>query len=235
MTALRSPDLALRRATEAEPAPRPIGRPRCEASRLRILAAARELLEEEGFRAMTMEGIAERAKTSKVTVYRWWSHKAAVVLDAMLADVSPVMPYRDSSSALESLGDQMKSFTRFLRSRKARLLAAVLAEGVVDEEVGQAFREHWVRPRRNDARKLLWRAVEAGELRPDVDLEVVLDALFGPLYYRALVNHLPLERAFAEKIFEGVVLGVATPGFHRARSRRVTEKQTPKKKTCTEQ
>jgi AcrR family transcriptional regulator len=195
----------------AEPA-RAIGRPRCETTRLRILAATRELLDENGFRAMTMEAIAERAKTSKVTVYKWWSHKAAVVLDAMLADVSPILPYRESSSPLEAVHDQMKSFTRFLRSRKARLLVAVLAEGVLDEEVGEAFREHWVKPRRADAHKLLARAVEAGELRPDVDAEALLDALFGPLYYRALVSHLPLDSAFGDRIFQSVMRGVATDG-----------------------
>jgi AcrR family transcriptional regulator len=189
---------------------RPIGRPRCEATRLRILTAARELLDEVGFKSVTMEAIAERSKTSKVTVYRWWSHKAAVVLDAMLAEVSPIMPYRDSSSPLEALRDQMTSFTRFLRSKKAHLLVAVLAEGVLDEEVGHVFREHWVRPRRADAKKLLARAREAGELAEDADLDVVLDALFGPLYYRALVKHLPLDRRSSEAIFSSVMLGIAT-------------------------
>jgi AcrR family transcriptional regulator len=189
---------------------RPVGRPRSEAARLRILAAARELLDEQGFRSMTMEAIAERANTSKVTLYKWWSHKAAVVLDAMLAEVSPIIPYRDSESPLESLRDQMKGFTRFLRSRKAQLLIAVLAEGVLDEKVGDAFRQHWVRPRRADARVLLARAVEAGELRADVDVDVVLDALFGPLYYRALVNHLPLDPLFGERVFHCVVTGIAT-------------------------
>ncbi len=202
----------------AADAARPVGRPRSQAARLRILAAARELLEEEGFRAMTMEAIAERANTSKVTVYRWWSHKAAVVLDAMLAEVSPIMPYREQPSPLQALGDQMKSFTRFLRSRKAQLLVAVLAEGVLDEKVGDAFREHWVRPRRADARALLGKAVEAGELRPDTDIEVVLDALFGPLYYRALVKHIPLDLAFGDRVFQSVMAGVATD---RARARLV--------------
>jgi AcrR family transcriptional regulator len=198
------------RARTPSRAARPIGRPRSEAARTRILAAARELLDEEGFRTMTMEGIAERARTSKVTVYRWWSHKAAVVLEAMLAQVSPVMPYRESTSPLEALHDQTKSFARFLRSRKAQLLVAVLAEGVLDEEVGRAFREHWVGPRRADAKKLLARAVDAGELRADADLEALLDALFGPLYYRALVKHQPFDLAFGERIFRSVMLGAAT-------------------------
>lgn len=197
-------------ASAPEAPVRPVGRPRSEEARQRILVAARELLEERGLRAMTMEAIAERAGTSKVTVYRWWSHKAAVVLDAMLAETSPQIPYRDLGSPLESLRDQMRAFARFLNGRHGRLLVGVVAEGVLDVDVGNAYREHWVKPRREDARKLLGRAVEAGELARTTDIDVTLDALFGPLYYRFLVKHAPLSPAFADAIFCGVMLGIAS-------------------------
>ena len=212
----------------AAPGARPMGRPRSEESRQRILGSARELLEERGFRAMTICGIAERAGTSKVTVYRWWSHKAAIVLEAILAETSPRMPYKDSSSPLEALRDQMKSFARFLTGRHGRLLVSVMAEGVLDAEIGHAFRKHWVKPRREDATKLLARAIEAGELAADVDVEVALDALFGPLYYRFIVQHARLDVPFAQAIFESVMGGLASAearsrlglGAHRSTSRR---------------
>jgi AcrR family transcriptional regulator len=190
---------------------RAVGRPRSEESRLRILAAARGLLEERGLRAMTIEAIAERAGTSKVTLYRWWSHKAAIVLEAILAETSPAMPYRASTSPLESLRNQMRSFARFLNGPYGRLLVGVVAEGVLDEEIGKSYREHWVKPRRDDARLLLGRAIAAGELRKGIDVEVTLDALFGPLYYRFLVKHAPLTPAFAEATFQTVMYGVASP------------------------
>jgi AcrR family transcriptional regulator len=204
------------RAVPSPPVPRRLGRPRSEASRQRILGAARELLEERGLRGMTIEALAERAGTSKVTVYRWWSHKAAVVLDAMLAETSPRMPYRESSSPVEALRDQMRSFVRFLNGRHGLFLAAVAAEGMVDDVVGRAYREHWVKPRRDDARKLLGRAIAAGELADDTDIEVTLDALFGPLYYRLLIKHAPLTRGFAEALFRSVMMGLAS-GAYRAR------------------
>jgi AcrR family transcriptional regulator len=190
--------------------PRLPGRPRSEASRQRILCAARDLLEERGLGALTIEAIAERSGTSKVTIYRWWSHKAAIVLEAILAETSPTMPYRASASPLESLRAQMRSFARFLSGRYGRLLVGVVAEGVLDEEVGAAYREHWVRPRRDDARKLLGRAILAGELDADTDIDVALDALFGPLYYRFLVKHAPLTPAFAERVFQTAMSGLAT-------------------------
>ena len=167
---------------------------------------------------MTIEAIAERAGASKVTVYRWWSHKAAVVLDALLAEISPRMPYRESTSPLDALRDQMRSFARFLNGRRGRLLDEIVAEGVLDRDVGDAYREHWVKPRRDDARKLLGRAVAAGELESATDLDITLDALFGPLYYRFLVKHGPLTVAYAERIFQTVISGVASQGV-RARLR----------------
>jgi AcrR family transcriptional regulator len=206
-----------RRKTAVEPpetpasAHRPAGRPRSEECRTRILRAALDLLEQRGLRALTMEAVAERAGTSKVTLYRWWPNKAAIVLEAILAEVSPSMPFRESDSPLESLRDQMRSFARFLNGRSGHLLVGIVAEGVLDEETGRAYREHWVKPRRADARKLLGRAISAGELPADSDVEVVLDALFGPVYYRFLVQHAPLSPAFAESIFRCVVLGIASP------------------------
>jgi AcrR family transcriptional regulator len=206
VTAARTPSRAVTRAVA-----RPAGRPRSEDCRLRILSAARDLLEERGLRALTIEAIAERAGTSKVTLYRWWSHKAAIVLEAILAETSPRMTYRESASPLESLRNQMRSFARFLNGPYGRLLVGVVAEGVLDEEIGKSYREHWVKPRRDDARRLLGRAIAAGELPKDSDVEVILDALFGPLYYRFLVKHAPLTSAFAEAIFRSVIAGVASP------------------------
>lgn len=192
------------------PAGRAGGRPRSEASRRRILSAARELAEERGLRAMTICAIAERAETSKVTVYRWWPHKAAVVLEAILEEVSPRIPYEDSGSPLESLRDQMRRFAVFLSTRHGRILRSVLAEGVLDAEVGAAYRKHWVKPRREDARALLQRAVDAGEIDAGTDLDVVLDALFGPLYLRFLIEHMPLDADFADATFASVMGGVAS-------------------------
>jgi AcrR family transcriptional regulator len=186
------------------------GRPRSEDCRQRILAAARDLLEERGLRALTIEAIAERAGTSKVTLYRWWSHKAAIVLEAILAETSPIMPYRQMASPLESLRNQMRTFARFLNGRWGKLLVGVVAEGVLDEEIGRLYRDHWVNPRRDDARLLLGRAIEAGELPKDTDVQVLLDALFGPLHYRFLVKHAALTPAFAESVFRTVMAGAAS-------------------------
>jgi AcrR family transcriptional regulator len=207
---------------ESEDTPRTMGRPRSEESRRRILAAARDLLQERGLRSMTICAIAERAMTSKVTVYRWWSHKAAIVLEAMLSESSPQMPFRETTSPLESIRAQLRAFVRFAEGPNGKLLRDVLAEGILDAEIGHACREHWIKPRREDASRLLRRAIHQGEISPETDLEITIDALFGPLYHRFLIRNVPLTPAFADHIFESAVAGLLLPAARKRLTRGVS-------------
>lgn len=187
----------------------PSGRRRSEEVRQRVLAAAHELLQEKGFRALIIEGIAERAGAGKVTLYRWWSSKAAIVLEALLQKVGSQVAYKESPHALEDLRDCMERFASLISGQSGVLLASLLAEGVLDPEVGQAFRDTWLRPRRAEASKLLRRAQEAGELTEAVDIDAIMDLFFGPIYYRLVVQHAPVTEAFAHTVWKSVSLGLA--------------------------
>lgn len=184
------------------------GRPRDEQARCRILAAANALLEEKGFRATTVEGIAERAGTSKVTIYRWWSSKAGVVLEAFLEYMAQRVPYRESASALADMHAQMAEFAEIMDGSPGTLLASLLAESVLDAEVYKEYVEHWIKPRRRDARRHLERAIANQELPAGVDLEMIIDALYGPIYLRLVQRHAPLSRTFANAVWRSVFSGV---------------------------
>jgi AcrR family transcriptional regulator len=184
------------------PAP---GRPRDLEARTRILAAANTLLDEKGFRATTIESIAERAGTSKVTIYRWWSCKASILLEAFLEQMSAQVPQRETASALSDLKEQMCAFAEVLRGRPGTVLAGLLAESMLDPEAGRAYLEHWITPRRREARRILERAVANHELGAHVDLEVMIDALFGPIYLRVMQRHAPPSREFAASVWDAVV------------------------------
>jgi hypothetical protein len=79
-----------------------------------------------------------------------------------------------------------------------------VAEGQGDPETLQAFIDGYARPRRADAKRVLERGIACGELRPDIDLEVVLDALYGPITYRLLVPHAPLTPKWAAALADHV-------------------------------
>jgi AcrR family transcriptional regulator len=186
------------------------GRPRSEEVQSRILRATIELLEERGFKELTIEAIAERAGASTVTLYRWWPGKAALATDAFLGLVAPLTPFGHTDSALVDLREQMISQVRVLAGRWGKIIAGLIAEAVVDDEVRAAMRTRWLEPRRAEARKVVERGLARGEIRAGTDPEVVLDALYAPLYWRLLLGHGPLNERFARQVWTTALAGVAT-------------------------
>jgi AcrR family transcriptional regulator len=199
---------AVGQAADKHPGPRPSGRPRSERARRAILKAANELLESEGFVAVTMEAIAERAGVSKATVYRWWPNRAAVVMDGFLSTVSSEVPFPHTGHAREDMRIHMRRLTEAFDGKIGRTVAALIAEGQANPELAEALRSRWLSVRRTEAREILELGIERGELREDLDLEVAVDVLYGPIYYRMLVGHAPLDDDFADALADHVFAGL---------------------------
>jgi AcrR family transcriptional regulator len=190
---------------QARSAPRARGRPRSEEARAAILRAAIELLQSKGFSAMSVDAIAARAGVGKATIYRWWPNKAAVVMDAFLADTAPGMPFPDTGSTREDLRRQMRSVIRLFNTPTVGgPFVALLGESQHDPALAAALRERFVASRRAAAKDVLRRGVERGELRPDLDLEVVMDSLYGALYYRLLVSGQRLTPRYADVLLDQI-------------------------------
>jgi AcrR family transcriptional regulator len=184
------------------------GRPRDEAARRRILQAALDLMDETAFTQVTMEAIAERAAASKTTVYRWWPNKAQLAIEAFREAVAPQLPLRDTGSLRNDLTTQMQNFARVLSGRGGRMLRSFLVAARCDPEVAEAFRSIWSDPRRAEAKAMLRQKQVTGQLRKDADLDLVIDSLYGPLYYRFLVkNELPSQK-YAESLAALVIQGL---------------------------
>jgi AcrR family transcriptional regulator len=199
---------AVGQAADKHPGPRPSGRPRSERARRAILKAANELLESEGFVAVTMEAIAERAGVSKATVYRWWPNRAAVVMDGFLSTVSSEVPFPHTGHAREDMRIHMRRLTEAFDGKIGRTVAALIAEGQANPELAEALRSRWLSVRRAEAREILEFGIDRGELREDLDLEVAVDVLYGPIYYRMLVGHAPLDDDFADALADHVFAGL---------------------------
>jgi AcrR family transcriptional regulator len=187
------------------------GRPRDEAARLRILQAALDLMDEAAFAQVTAEAIAERAGTSKATLYRWWPNKAAVVIEAFRHAIAPELPLLDSGSLQADLTTQVRNFARILSGRGGRMLRSFIVAARSDPDMAAAFRSIWSDPRRAEAKKMLRRKQTRGQLRKDADLDLVLDSLYGPLYYRFLVKNEPPSQKYAEALASLVIQGLVAP------------------------
>ena len=85
----------------------------------------------------------------------------------------------------------------------------MIAASDLETEFSKAFRNHFVLARRAEGRALLEQAIRQGEVRPDLDAEVALDLLYGPLFFRLLLGHAPLDASFTDEVLSHVLRGLA--------------------------
>src|SRR5579862_4740956 len=189
---------------------RPPGRPRSERARLAILQSTLRILGKNGFADLTIEEIADRAAVGKATVYRWWPNKGALIADAFASSTRRRLRFPDTGSVYTDMSRQMRQLVKVLRSRRGRIVSAILAAGQSDKDLIAAFRDRFLWPRRREAYRTLRRAIIRGELRKDTDLDLLLDSLYGPIYMRFLIQHDRLTPDFTDRLC-ALVLGGARP------------------------
>ena len=191
------------------------GRPRSEQARQAILRSTSRLLQHTGFAELSIEAIAAHAGVGKATVYRWWPDKGALVVDAFASSAEDELHFPDSGSVFKDMSLQMNQFLAILRSRRGRIVAAVIAGGQSDPDLIQAFRERFLRPRRQEAYQTLRRGIERGELPRNLDLDLLLDILYGAIYMRFLIRHDELSEQYIAAVCRLVLNGAAKNGLHR--------------------
>lgn len=181
------------------------GRPRSEHSRQAILASTLRMLQESGFADLSIEAIAADASVGKATIYRWWPTKATLVAEAFSNSADQELRFPDTGSLRTDMNQQMRQLARVFRSKRGRIVAALLGGGQSDAELLEAFRERFMLPRRNEAYETLRRGIRRGEIAEDTDLDLVLDALYGPMYMRFLIRHDSLTDEFVTNICDLVL------------------------------
>src|SRR5277367_48351 len=186
------------------------GRPRSEEARSAILRSTLQLLGKNGFSALTIEDVSAHAGVGKTTVYRWWPSKAALIADAFASSTTQKLHFPDTGSLRSDMSQQMRQLVKVFRSRRGRIVSAILAAGQSDREVIAAFRERFLKPRRREAYATLRRGIVRGELRKNMDLDLLLDSLYGPIYMRFLIRHDRLTPGFVNRLCL-LVLGGALP------------------------
>ena len=193
--------------TAEESAPRGRGRPRDEVARSRILDAALLTLEDLGFASATCDAIAERAGASKATIYRWWPNKSAVMLEALREAVAQEIPFPNTGDLHQDIRLQLHNFRKLLASSRGCAVKAFVAAAQNDPEAAEAFRSVWVAPRRAAATGTL-ETYRGTSMRPDVNLDLVLDFMYGPFYYRLLTGLAPLSSDYVDELANLVLASI---------------------------
>ena len=186
-------------------APRPRGRPRSEHARQEILEAAYKLLRDKGFNAVGSHEIAQAAGVSSATLYRWWKSKEEILFDACFEHMKPILAVPETGSGLRRLRRYVLRATEFLVSEEGAVMARVFNGIHEDKRLRQMFLERYVKPRRQIQRRIIEDAIASRELKSTTDPQLLIDALNGPLFFRWLQGHAPLNKGFAKAIVDRVI------------------------------
>ncbi len=182
------------------------GRRRDDSKDDTILEAARELLAERGFDGMTMDAVAERAGAGKATVYRRWPSKVQLTVDAIVCARGVRMTIDDVPDTGTLRGDLLA--VRFGRRRgdSNALMSGLMSVVKDDPRLAAVFHEEFVRSRVTLMLGLLERARLRGELREDVDLEMVSLVAPAMISYRKLVEGGFVDEEFVVRMIDSVIL-----------------------------
>ncbi|MGE3841230.1 MAG: TetR-like C-terminal domain-containing protein, partial [Vicinamibacterales bacterium] len=157
--------------------------------------------------AVTVEAVATRSGVGKPTIYRTWPNAQAVVMAALM-EAEPVQAStRKPGSAIAAIRTQLRQIAETFASRTGRNVTMMLAAAEPDTELAKAFRHHFILARREEGRSLLLAALRAGDLRSDIDVNTLLDLLYGPIFFRILVGHAAVDARFCDRLLHELLSG----------------------------
>jgi AcrR family transcriptional regulator len=188
------------------------GRPRDASVSTAVSGAVLGLLSEEGFPALSMDAIAAKAGVSKASIYRRWSSKENLLVD-VIANLAAATPLPTTGHLRDDLVDLLQRMEMFLTKIEAgQIFPRMAAEVHAGTDLGRRYAEKVILPRRAHLTGLLTEAQARGDLRPDLDLDVAIDMLTGPVILRLLMARLAgRDPGWAEKLVDALLQGWA-PG-----------------------
>jgi AcrR family transcriptional regulator len=203
----------------SETAARPVGRPREARADRAILEATLELIAERGIHAFRTDDVAARAGVGKGAIYRRYSSKDALVTAAVATLVNEEIVVPDTGSTEGDLSVLMHEAVELYRgSLPGRLMPNLVSAMAQRQDLAAAVRDGFLANRRAGLAEVLRRGIERGDLRSDLDLELALDVLGGPLFYRLLITGGAIDNELADGVVELMLRGFAPTPSTRRRS-----------------
>lgn len=190
----------------------PRGRTRDEAAEKRVLTSTFELVGSKPPGQVSINDIAAAANVAKQTIYRWWPSRTAVILDALVTGTMKATPFPETNNIRADFEAHLRTVIKLFNSPTGRIVREMLAEAQTDPTIANEFRQRFWQPRRDLSQARLERGIELGLVRADLDHEIVLDAIYGPLWTRLVIGHLPMKPTHAAAITSAIWPGIDAAG-----------------------
>ena len=179
-------------------------------TRQRVLSSAADILRRDGYTGLTMERVAADSRAAKTTLYRHWPTKAALCMDLYLEEAGRELRDPDTGDVASDLKSLVNGVVRLQTKTVAGpAFVGLIAEAQINPASRAAFLAEFAERRRDLTRLVLRRAIKRGQIRADVDVDLVIDAIGGATTFRLLQGHAPLNRKFADALVALVLSGAA--------------------------
>jgi AcrR family transcriptional regulator len=185
-----------------------LGRPRDRQIDVALLDATLAVLDESGYGGLTLEKVAVRAGTTKPAIYRRWRGRPQLVLAALGRRIGEARA-PDTGCTLCDVGECLLVFVAVFGRMPAGVIGSLYADCAGDSALRAAFMSTLFEPPRAAVRATLDRAHARGDLRDDVDRDLVLDMIGSLVHYRALFGHAPTSEDEIERAVRALMQGIA--------------------------
>jgi AcrR family transcriptional regulator len=197
-------------STEAVSPRRGRGRRPADEVRSDALRTVGDMLLREGLAGVTFERVARDSGVSKATLYKWWPSAGVLALEGYFHAVEDVLAFPDTGDVRADITTQLHHFIDLMATTPAgRLLIELIGRSQTDPDLAAEYRRLYSSGRRQLAAARLHRAQELGQIRSGIDVQVLVDQLWGAVYHRLLVPDEPVDTVFADALIANLFDGIA--------------------------
>jgi AcrR family transcriptional regulator len=184
-----------------------VARPRSEEARRKAIAAAIDLIVERGVANLSIEEVAARSGVAKTTIYRHWPERASLIVDTARATFEHVVT-PDTGSLRGDLEAYFDSMVRADLSGKAGQLIPSLIDAAARDPEIDLLMDRYSMERQQPVMTIVSRAQERGELPPDLDRDVIIGTVVGPIAFRKVLQRRPVDAGYVAKCLDVVLTGL---------------------------
>jgi len=186
------------------------GRPPTHSARshAKIIDTVYALLLQKSIRDLSMEEVAKQAGVGKQTLYKWWPTKAALAMAMFHERMGAHLESMQSTSAEQAIRERVRRVIVAFQGPLGKIMADLIAEGQSEPDILRALYERHINDRRLATIDEIEGGKRSGELRPDTDAGLLVDAVFGAIYYRLLLKSAPLSEQFGDDLVDQALRGL---------------------------
>jgi AcrR family transcriptional regulator len=181
------------------------GRPRSVETERAVLEGAYALMAGQGLAATTIDAIARKTGASKVTIYKWWPSREALLIDAFLRKAASLLPLSDEGDPVARLRAHAAAYAEALNGEFGRVQLAVIAECIAKTGSGRLFAERYLDVRRTMGVKVIRDGQQAGLIDKRRSAEELYDQIYGTLFYESTFGLRRLSAAYARRLVSAVL------------------------------